>query len=550
MPVPQSPYTYRRVEPPPKQEDDFENPLKRPPRPTYTTRYKDGKYTVGVEAFLLTEETKPGGRKTSLTGSGAGCHRSRERFRHSAVQRRVERKLAEKEKDREKERDRSRGTTTGRADSCGSKASRIGQQDNPPQFDIPCQSRNSSPGGFRKQRDRSGARDRSGTRSENGFILGAGRSASPYKENIEPGFFEGINFRRSARSCSGTRYRSCDGAEESGVKTYITIEPGKPTRIREHSPAKSAKLSSEETVTSARERSAQSRPSSPLKSFDCNRTSPSPQRKTRDFSPLKNFQRDTSPDKKKDLLRNASPLKSTDLFKTFRASTDESNFANKLPSNEAQKDFSGQKNNCSRTFHSERTFIINEPIDENTPLPCKPIDPGRRLSVDIIKILNPTADDPKRDSPESIRSSTATFSTFSSPLSGSTDSVESDRSTSTSIPIRLSERRISLEQRFKARTSRVPSPERKPEFARSDSRTSDISDISGLHSNQFIYQQTTTTHYRRHSQDNRGSNFHYSSANRKISLPQPVSHPQPAPRKIRSCNRLSLERWAIIQNVL
>lgn len=506
----------------------------------------------------MTEETKPalpGGRKTSLTGSGGGCHRSRERFRHSAVQRRVERKLAEKEKDREKERDRSRGSTTaGRADSCGSKPSRIGQENIQQQFDVTSQSRQSSPGGFRKQKDRSEVRDRSGTRSENGFILGAGRSSSPYKENIEPGFFGGNNFRRSARSCSGTRYRSCDGVEESGVKTYITIEPGKPTRIREHSPAKSAKLSSEETVTSARERSAQSRPSSPLKVFDCNRTSPSPQRKTRDSSPLKNFHRDTSPDKKKDLLRNASPLKSTDLFKTFRASTDESNFANKLPSNEAHKDFSSQKNNCSRTFHSARTFVINEPIDENTQSPSKPPETGRRLSVDIIKILNPSTEEFKRDSPDSIRSSTATFSNFSSPLSGSTDSVESDRSTastSTSIPIRLSERRISLEQRFKARAARVPSPERRTEFTRSDSRSSDISDISGLNSNQFIYQQTTTTtHYRRHSQDNRGSNFHYSSANRKISLPQPVSRPQPAPRKIRSCNRLSLERWAIIQNVL
>jgi hypothetical protein len=135
-------------------------------------------------------------------------------------------------------------------------------------------------------------------------------------------------------------------------------------------------------------------------------------------------------------------------------------------------------------------------------------------------------------------------------LSDSTLSVDPLRGDEKLENVAVEERIITLEQRFKARAARVPSPERRTEFTRSDSRSSDISDISGLNSNQFTYQQTTTTHYRRHSQDNRGSNFHYSSANRKISLPQPVSRPQPAPRKIRSCNRLSLERWAIIQNVL
>mgnify|MGYP001372871814 CR=1 FL=1 len=95
-------------------------------------------------------------------------------------------------------------------------------------------------------------RDQSGTRSENGFMLGR----------------------------SSSRLRDFDGTDEATAKTYITITPGQPTRIRAHSPAKSAKLSCDETVTSARERSAQSRNESPLKAFDLNRsTSPSPQRK-------------------------------------------------------------------------------------------------------------------------------------------------------------------------------------------------------------------------------------------------------------------------------
>merc|ERR1712173_20623 len=104
-------------------------------------------------------------------------------------------------------------------------------------------------------------RDRSGTRSENGFILGAGRCSSPSKENLEPDEWrfggERGQRRRAARSCSAGRYRD-NFADEATAKTYITIGPGKPTRIREHSPAKSAKLSSDENVTSARERSAQS----------------------------------------------------------------------------------------------------------------------------------------------------------------------------------------------------------------------------------------------------------------------------------------------------
>jgi len=40
------------------------------------------------------------------------------------------------------------------------------------------------------------------------------------------------------RSCSGTRRRGGGSDEEDVAKTIITIGPGKPTRIREHSPSK------------------------------------------------------------------------------------------------------------------------------------------------------------------------------------------------------------------------------------------------------------------------------------------------------------------------
>merc|ERR1711962_509304 len=147
----------------------------------------------------------------------------------------------------------------------------------------------------------SAQRDWSGTRSENGFMLGGRRDLSPVeKENIHKDCVNNKRHsRRATRSCSGSRYRDFEGTEtESTAKTYITIGPGKPTRIREHSPSKSAKLSCDETVTSARERSAQSRHTSPLKVFDLNRsTSPSPQRKQ---SASKAEVRNTSSEKNKE----------------------------------------------------------------------------------------------------------------------------------------------------------------------------------------------------------------------------------------------------------
>jgi len=484
----------------------------------------------GVEAFL-NDDGSSRARKTSLT-SPAGYHRSRERTRQSAVQRLVERKLAQKEKEREKERDRSWGS-------------------------IASNNASNRNGGFSvksfpsKSPSRSDLyqRDRSGTRSENGFMLGAGRSSSPSKENIEPDFFE-LKPRRTARSVSGTRYRDINGSEEPTAKTYITIGPGKPTRIREHSPSKSAKLSTDETVTSARERSAQSRNSSPLKVFDLNRSiSPSPQRKTREHPGPKEQARSASPDKKKELLRNSSPLKSTNILKTFRTSKGDI-------FDELQSD---SKKTNSQPFTTEKTFFVNHTKSNYNNNNCNAKKTNeRRLSIEILNSVYRQAESDKqqRASPESEGSGSSSVSSFSSPLSGSSDSVESNDKGSN---IHLSQRRISLEQRFQAR-ARINSPER-PTVTRkvSEVKTSYSSTRSTKinTSTEFVLHSRSTSRtnseFRKYSRDSSGSNLNNLSnlnkpipASRKISLPQTAGkRPEPAPRR-RSLNTiLSPERWAV-----
>ena len=489
MPVPNSPHVYRRVIPveiAQEQEDDFDINSNKPPRPVYTAKYEHGRYTVGVETFLNHDLPK---RKTSCPSFGSvsgGFHRSRDRTRQSAVQRLVERKLAQKEKEREKERDRSLGS---KFDSFSSRQS----------FHSYSPTRQ---------------RDTSRSRSENGFILGAGRCSSPSKENIEPDSLSSWS-RRSTRSVSGTRIRGSN--EEPVAKTYITIGPGKPTRIREHSPAKSAKLTSDETVTSARERFAQSRSGSPLKQFDFNRqNSPSPNRKT---------SRNISPSKSRDILRDASPLKSTDILKTFRASKSESTFSSRIP----------DENHNTKPYFAEKVFNVNlEPAPRKT---------SRRLSVEILNnIHQQNTDSDKRVSPESSTSS------LSSNLSGSTDSVESsDRSSSV-----LRQRRISLEQRFQARTgtARFSSPDRSTQSIHSFSQataftTSTDVDDTWTHIKIRRY-STVKTHCEFSSVTGgpRESVVKPIPASRKISLPQTAEvRPEPAPRRSSLTTILSAERW-------
>jgi len=472
------------------EDEEFEINANKPPRPVYTAKFAQGRYTSGVEALINDDQAAPPRRKSSYPGhvSGGGLHRSRDRTRQSAVQRLVERKLAQKEKEREKERDRSLGSIS---------SSR---------FDSFLSSRHST-----HSYSPTRAREASSSRSENGFILGAGRCSSPSKENVEPDWVGPR--RRSARSVSATRLRG--SAEEPGVKTYITIGPGKPTRIREHSPAKSAKLSPDETVTTARERFA--RGASPFRNIDLNRqSSPSPIRKnSRTVSP---------PTKSKDILRDASPLKSTDILKSFRAFSE-----SKLNRN------SPDENQNTEPYFSEKVFRVNQSkIPSYTSTTT-----SRRLSVDILNNINSSGFNKPADKRASPDSDTSTSSSPLSSLSGSTDSVESDKSV-------LSQRRISLEQRFQAR-ARFTSPER--------SSTHTYTQASGVEASTKVDDTWTHIKIRRYSTVKTHHEFTSVSggqtsssprpipASRKISLPQAAGkRPEPAPRRRSLTTILSSER--------
>jgi len=520
MPVPNSPHLYRRaipVEPPPEEEEEEGRERKPPTKTRYSTKYEQlGRQTVsGVEAFLG-EEGSAGraGRRSSAAGPASGQHRSRERTRQSAVQRLVERKLAQKLKEREREREVS---WTGLGQHCS---------------------------------QRSGAalhgRDRSATRSESGFCLGPGRASSPCKENVCPE--QGGGWR--ARSVSASRFsRAASAGTVDTAKTYITIGPGKPTRIREHSPSKSAKLSTDETVTSARERSAQSRNTSPLKVFDLNRSkSPSPQRKTREHPSVDadNELQNRSTEKKKEFLRNTSPLKSTNILKTFRASKEEN----------ILKDFNSrpQRKSC-QAFTTEKTFLVNQTnnnnnnsnTNKNKNKNCESSKPERRLSIEILDSCYKEDREARRTSPES----SCSLSSLSSPLSSSTDSVESGGE---KAGVHLSQRRISLEQRLQAR-QRLPSPERVTVTRRvSEVRTSVTGAATATTTattTQFLFRKTSTSSSSGGATQQRPNNLPTGPAkpvpaSRKISLPQSAARrPEPAPRRRSLSWIISPERWAV-----
>jgi len=514
MPVPSNPHIYRPivvpVEPPPKDENDNDpNLLSRPPKPIYTTKFENGKNFSGVEAFLgdSLSYTDRQVRKTSVTSSsshaGGGYHRSRERTRQSAVQRLVERKLAQKEKEREKERDWS---------WVSSKAS----------ISSNCtQNAGSGLSSFLRtscSRERVVERDRSGTRSENGFSLGVGRCSSPSKDDLDSELYF-TKPRRTARSCSGTRLKDFDGFDEPTTKTYITIGPGKPTRIREQSPSKSAKLSPEETVTSARERSAQSRNTSPYKIYSGQRSvSPSPQRKSREIFISKIQPSKGISDNKNAFMRNASPLKSTNILKTFKINGDSP---------------TGTHNSDNENVNVKQSSCTTS---------------ERRLSIEILKsVFRPEFSDSKTlPSSESLSQESSPGSSISSPLSGSTDSVGSNGPDKQGS-IHLSQRRISLEQRFQART-RFISPERNVKNSDTFSATSEICEDS----EEFIFSCKTTRtkgESRKYSTENSELNKKLPKpipALRKISLPQTAGKkPEPAPRRRSLHTILSPERWDV-----
>ena len=389
-----------------------------------------------------------------LTGSSSvgGFHRSRERTRQSKtpVLRLVERRRREGEKAREKDRDRSWAGSHHAGRSVSAERGRR-------------------------------QRDQSGTRSENGFMLGRGTS----------------------------RLRDFDGTDEATAKTYITITPGQPTRIRANSPAKSAKLSCDETVTSARERSAQSRNESPLKAFDLNRSaSPSPQRKlsTSKSGAIHNYN-----EKNKEFMRTTSPLKSTDILKSFQAANNQQ----------------GRK----VSFVTEKTIQVNQCIP-SVNISSKQSQPRekreRRLSIEILKtpFRVSNEDQEKRASAES--DNTSNRSSLSSLSGSSSDSgVESDLK---SPPPDISQRRISLEQRFQAR-ARISSPERSQHFGRQEEKSKSVIE-------EFVCWQKCSSSSRVTTDGRkRLSELRPIPASRKLSLQTPV-RPEPAPRRKSSLNSI------------
>ena len=437
-------------------------------------------------------------------GAQGSYHRSRERTRQSAVQRLVERKLAQKEKEREKERDRSLG---GRSSSRGDTF-------------FSC-----SP---------TRLRDSSGSRSENGYMLGAGRSSSPSKENIDPDWPQGS--ARYRRSSSGSRLRG--HSEEPIAKTYITIGPGKPTRIREHSPAKSAKLSRDENLSQSRERLAQSRNTSPFRNYDLNN------QQQRTSSPQRKSSRTISPTRSKELLKNAIPLKSTNIFKTFRASTTDST---------QQDNF--DVNPKTVPFFTEKVFTINQVNNNNSGESAytQPKSSNRRDSVDILNNLNTqqaTNHNIKRASSDS-DTSPSSLSSQSSSLASSAESVISS----------ASQRRISLEQRFQRRTStaKFTSPHLSGEATVDQSETitaANTVDDEGWTHIKIRRLSTTKTHCEFSSSTARNSVTppRVSSeqrpvpASRKISLPQggiAARKPAPAPRRRSLTTILAPERFEL-----
>jgi hypothetical protein len=512
MPVPNQ--TYYRVIPVEvvDKHDELDlSPDKPPLHPLYGASQVDGLLGGREDLFPRRKSSCP---VFSGMGGGGGVgsyHRSRERTRQSAVQRLVERKLAQKEKEREKERDRSLG---------GRSSSRVDTF-------FSC-----SPARFIET---------SGSRSENGFMLGAGRSTSPSKENLDPDW-SGSRYRRSS---SGSRLRG--HSEEPIAKTYITIGPGKPTRIREHSPAKSAKLSRDENLSQSRERLAQSRNTSPLRSCDLN------YQQKRSSSPQRKSSRTISPTRSKELLKNSSPLKSTNiLFKTFRASTTD------LPSAEDL-----EVNPKTVPFFTEKVFKINHVNNNNNSIPVyktaeSSASSSRRASVDILNNISQQNNNIsnnnihiKRASPDSDESSSS-LSSQSSSLASSAESVISS----------ASQRRISLEQRFQRRTStaRFTSPHLSGVATVSEAEAvsaANLVDEDGWTHIKIRRLSTTKTHCEFSSSTARNSATppRLSSerqrpvpASRKISLPQggsAVRKPEPAPRRRSLTTILAPERFEL-----
>ena len=386
----------------------------RPPRPTYTARYRDGKFTVGVEASLGADDATKNDNNNNvndaaknfvdadaakkLPAAAAGVplptsfHRSRERTRISAVQRLVERKLAQKERERLRERELERDRLShGKARSsssngCDNSSSYFRERSWDATYHSSFGGRSFSASGCCKDEEQL---HKPRTEKENEYLASL--------------------LWRTSRSCSGTRRRvpQSDGEEEV-AKTIITIGPGKPTRIREHSPSK-------------RSPTSELPPSSFGAENDEDEDRP---------TPLKSEHRDQSPSKKSEsLFKNSSPLKSTGLFREF-AKTTSTPTTTKTTADGKRK----------TSFTTEKTFQVN--IDDK--------EKARRLSIDCNYVYE---------------RSVPTFSTFSQSddsqptISSSTSSLTSSFSSTSSADLTNDKEPIRLSRLRPATFAKSPAPE-------------------------------------------------------------------------------------------
>ena len=191
----------------------------RPPRPTYTSKVKDGRFTFsmessqfgGMEEALMknndnnnnvsddsvknANDAAAADAKKLLDGAAlpASFHRSRERTRISAVQRLVERKLAQKERERLREREQESSSCNSRERSWeATYRSSFGGRS----F--------SASGHCKVEEQQQQQQQKPRTAKENEYLASL--------------------LYRTSRSCSGTRRRvpQSDGEEEV-AKTIITI---------------------------------------------------------------------------------------------------------------------------------------------------------------------------------------------------------------------------------------------------------------------------------------------------------------------------------------
>ncbi len=387
------------------------------------------------------------------SGAGFGYHRSRERTRRSAVLKLLERK--QKEKQREKDRNNSRSCRRARSDSVGS-SSNVSQKRN----------REVNKAAALEQKE----------------AVVRVRSFSASADS-----FEGHHQHLSEK-----RYRGAATNAEVLTKTYISIGPGKPTRIRESSPSKSPT-----TLFRPENSSNNIRPSESSPAFSTDWTIKEElvqeQERSRDCSPVKKEacargdqdtlkvscsirnsvsspcfsaswtirkeaqasrpqdrarSRDSSPSKRSDtFLQTASPLKTAGLLKDLKDFKGGSASFNPSSIGPTRK----------RSFTTERTIYIG-PADNsggrssssnNTDISWR----VRRLSAEVYSKTSSSSSS-TRSSAERDFSTVRPNSSRSSSFSSSTSSLSSDNPGDGSNKEEvLSKRRISLENRFKARAS-------------------------------------------------------------------------------------------------